>query len=142
MFLLPVARRSPGHFLHMPLESLCLVLGWADVAAHGHMPASGGVIPVPGAQCCPGELQEQPPHIPWGGHARSSPGAALQLPLLNLLSFALCFLLETQNFSHLGGSRSAKVMQAVRVATVSPWCCWCSPWALLWVLLAAVGLKP
>lgn len=88
MFLLPVARRSPGHFLHMPLESLSLVLGWADVAAHGHMPASGGVTSVPVAQCCPGELQEQPPYIPWGSHASSSPGPALQFPLLSLLSFA------------------------------------------------------
>lgn len=88
MFLLPVARRSPGHFLHMPLESLSLVLEWADVAAHGHMPASGGVTSVPVAQCCPGELQEQPPYIPWGSHASSSLGPALQFPLLSLLSFA------------------------------------------------------
>ena len=45
---------------------------WADVsdeAAHGHVPALAGGVPVPGAQCHAGELQELPLHTPRGFRA-------------------------------------------------------------------------
>lgn len=76
--------------------------GVLDEAAHGHMPASAGVVPVPGARCCAGERQERHLDTPRGCHARSSPGPALQFSLPSLLRFPL----EKQIFSHLGAARA------------------------------------
>lgn len=106
LFLLPSLPRAPANHVlaasgtlvprafsahacgkPVPVSGAGVGTGILDEAAHGHMPASAGGVPVPGAlyQAC--ELQELPPHTHTSGLLYTL--LTLKFPFLALLRFAI-----------------------------------------------------